>query len=76
LSRRRDRRIDIVGLDQPDAGCIAYAAQDRCVQAGGQYLVKRAASFASLDARPLSLIVRMFGLSVGMIRTVRFLFRV
>ena len=29
MSRYRDRRIDIIRLDQPDAGCIAYTAQNR-----------------------------------------------
>jgi len=29
MSQCRDRRIDIIRLDQPDAGCIAYTAQDR-----------------------------------------------
>jgi len=29
MSRCRDRRIDIIRLDQPDAGCIAYTAQNR-----------------------------------------------
>ena len=56
-------RIDIVGLDQPDAGRVADSAQDRGVEAGGQDLVEgRFVRVARREA--LSLIVCMLGLSI------------